>query len=102
MVTDNLFGIVLLSASVELPKVVHEGSHAGRKVEDSVHQLAKWDLACTNKVQSIKISNTVCILLAKQCTYQAFALSVLLSRRIQVQPTPTFRSYHLCAWKKIH
>ncbi len=102
MVTDNLFGIVLLSASVELPKVIYEVSHAGRKVEDSVHQLAKWDLACTTKAQSINISNTVCTLLAKKCTYQAFAESVLLSRRIQVQLTSTFRSYHLCAWKKIH
>ncbi len=38
--------VVTFSVSIQLPKVVHQRSHARRQVKHTVHQLAKWNLAC--------------------------------------------------------
>ena len=37
MVSDNLFGIVFLSVCVQLPKVINQGTHAGREVQYTIH-----------------------------------------------------------------
>jgi hypothetical protein len=46
MIMDNLFNIVIFSPFLELTKVVHQWSHAGRKVKYTIYQLTERDLAC--------------------------------------------------------
>ena len=46
MILDNLSDVVILGSLLQLPKVIDQWSHAGRKVENTVHQLTERDLAC--------------------------------------------------------
>jgi len=43
MVCHYLSGVVLLCPVGELPKVIHQGSHAWRQVEHTIDQLSKRD-----------------------------------------------------------
>ena len=45
MIVDYLPDIVTLSASIELSKVIHKRSHAGRQVQHTIHQLTKRDFS---------------------------------------------------------
>ena len=49
MVRHYLSGVVLLCSVGELPKVIHQGSHAWGQVQHVVDQLSKRDLLCNQR-----------------------------------------------------
>ena len=46
MVLDNLTGVVMLCASIELTKVIDQRGHTWREVQHSIHQLTQGNLTC--------------------------------------------------------
>lgn len=47
MIMDYLSDVITFSVHVELPKVIHQGAHAGRQVQHTIHQLAERDFPYT-------------------------------------------------------
>ena len=45
MVRHNLVSVALLCRVLELAKVIDEGSHAGREVQHTVHQVVERDFS---------------------------------------------------------
>ena len=46
MIMDYPSDIITLSACIELAKVIDERSHAGRKIQHTVHKLPKGNCSC--------------------------------------------------------
>lgn len=69
MIVDNLSDVITLSISIELPKIIHERSHARGKIQDTIYKLAKWNFSCReNKTSQCsrkqkKLSNQDCNIL---------------------------------------
>jgi len=51
MVRHYLSGVVLLCPVGELPKVVHQGSHAWGQIQNAVDQLSKRDPPCNYRLE---------------------------------------------------
>ena len=46
MIKYNLLGVILFSPGGQLPKVIHQGSHAWGEVQHTIDQLPQRDPSC--------------------------------------------------------